>query len=109
ALLGGLSSIPPPPISPRPFDLGGAFLYSSAFGLLLFTFNGFGHEQPWWLLAVLVVGTSSFWWAYLQREGQKPTPLLPIDLFKRPLFRMAVLTSICSFIAQMSAILVLPF
>ncbi len=109
AILVALYSIPQTPVFARPFDLGGAFLYSTAFGLLLFTFNGFGHEQPWWLLAALVLGTVAFWWAYLQREGQKPTPLLPIDLFKRPLFRMAVLTSIYSFIAQMSAILVLPF
>ncbi|WP_456619814.1 MULTISPECIES: MFS transporter [unclassified Bradyrhizobium] len=109
AFLVALYSIPKTPVYARPFDLGGAFLYSAAFGLLLFTFNGFGHEQPWWLLAALIVGTVLFWWAYLQREGQKPTPLLPIDLIRLPLFRMAVLTSICSFIAQMSAILVLPF
>ncbi|MCK1281087.1 MFS transporter [Bradyrhizobium sp. 61] len=109
AFLVALYSIPKTPVFARSFDLGGAFLYSAAFGLLLFTFNGFGHEQSWWLMAALVFGTVLFWWAYLQREGQKPTPLLPIDLIRLPLFRMAVLTSICSFIAQMSAILVLPF
>lgn len=109
AFLVALYSIPKTPVFARPFDLGGAFLYSTAFGLLLFTFNGFGHEQPWWLMAALIFGTVLFWWAYLQREGRKPTPLLPIDLIRLPLFRMAVLTSICSFIAQMSAILVLPF
>jgi DHA2 family multidrug resistance protein-like MFS transporter len=109
AFLVALYSIPKTPVFARPFDLGGAFLYSTAFGLLLFSFNGFGHEQPWWLMAALVFGTALLWWAYLRREGGKSTPLLPIDLLRLPLFRMAVLTSICSFIAQMSAILVLPF
>jgi DHA2 family multidrug resistance protein-like MFS transporter len=109
AILVALYAIPRTPVFVRPFDLAGAFLYSAAFGLLLFTFNAFGHEQQWWLLAALISGTAVLWRAYLHREGRKPTPLLPIDLFKLPLFRMAVLTSICSFIAQMAAMLVLPF
>ena len=38
-----------------------------------------------------------------------PAPMLPVDLFRRPVFALTVLTSVCSFIAQTSAYVALPF
>src|SRR5258708_13047597 len=80
AILVALYSIPQTPVFARPFDLGGAFLYSTAFVLLLFTFNGFGHEQSWWLLPVLVLCTGDFSSPYLQPHLQHPPPLPPTHL-----------------------------
>src|SRR5207302_6939833 len=36
-------------------------------------------------------------------------PLLPIDLFKRPIFALSVATSICTFVAQGIVFVALPF
>ncbi|MDI5434884.1 hypothetical protein MJM45_31305, partial [Salmonella enterica subsp. enterica serovar Kentucky] len=38
-----------------------------------------------------------------------PVPLLPIDLLRIPLFSLSIGTSICSFCAQMLAMVSLPF
>ena len=43
------------------------------------------------------------------RQLPQPTPLLPIDLMRIPLFRLSILTSIGSFAAQMLAFIALPF
>ena len=36
-------------------------------------------------------------------------PILPFDLLRIPIFSVSVITSICSFIAQMLAMVALPF
>jgi DHA2 family multidrug resistance protein-like MFS transporter len=38
-----------------------------------------------------------------------PVPLLPVDLLRIPLFSLSICTSICSFCAQMLAMVSLPF
>ena len=40
---------------------------------------------------------------------RKPYPLLPFDLLRIPIFSLSVFTSICSFVAQMLALVALPF
>ena len=45
----------------------------------------------------------------MRSQLHKPYPILPFDLLKIPIFSVSVLTSICSFIAQMSAMVALPF
>lgn len=56
------------------------------------------------LIVLVVVGTY-----YVRRQLSQATPLLPLDLLRIPIFRLSILTSICSFIAQMSAMVSLPF
>lgn len=49
-------------------------------------------------------------WLYLpQNPSLRKTFTLPFDLFKIPIFRLSVLTSILSFIAQMSTMVAMPF
>lgn len=45
----------------------------------------------------------------LRRQKGHPAPLLPVDLFKRPLFALSTLTAICTFGAQALAFVALPF
>ncbi|HVQ66856.1 MAG TPA: MFS transporter [Bradyrhizobium sp.] len=109
AVVLALFAIPPTPLSAHRFDLPGAILCSTAFGLLLFFINGLGHGHPWWVVMLEGAAVVLLSWAYLNRERGKPAPLFPIDLFRIPLFRISVLTSVCTFTAQMQAMLVLPF
>jgi DHA2 family multidrug resistance protein-like MFS transporter len=38
-----------------------------------------------------------------------PAPMLPVDLFRRPVFSLTVATSICSFLAQTAVYVAMPF
>jgi DHA2 family multidrug resistance protein-like MFS transporter len=56
-------------------------------------------------LAVAVV----LGWVVIRRQADHPAPMLPIDLFRRPLFALSAATSICSFTVQGLAFVSLPF
>ncbi|MBP6064791.1 MFS transporter [Bacteroides sp.] len=91
------------------FDRISALANAVTFGLLIFTLDGFSNNQPWEQLLiqgiiVIVVGTY-----YIRRQLTQPSPLLPIDLMKIPIFSFSIITSICSFTAQMLALVSLPF
>ena len=45
----------------------------------------------------------------VRRQSNQALPLLPVDLFRRPIFALSVTTSVCSFIAQGIAFVSLPF
>ena len=46
---------------------------------------------------------------FVRRQLALPVPLLPVDLLRIPLFSLSIGTSICSFCAQMLALVSLPF
>ena len=46
---------------------------------------------------------------FVRRQGTLAAPMLPVDLFRRPVFALTVATSVCSFIGQTSAYVALPF
>jgi len=45
----------------------------------------------------------------IRHELPRAAPLIPFDLLRRPIFALSILTSVCSFTAQMSALVALPF
>ena len=45
----------------------------------------------------------------VRRQNALVMPLLPIDLFRRPIFALSVATSICTFVAQGIVFVALPF
>jgi len=45
----------------------------------------------------------------LRRQAGHPAPMLPVDLFRRPMFTLSTITAICSFGAQGLAFVSLPF
>ncbi|MDE1179716.1 MFS transporter [Paraburkholderia sp.] len=45
----------------------------------------------------------------MRREAGHPAPMLPVDLFRRPVFALSALTAVCSFAAQGLAFVSLPF
>ena len=45
----------------------------------------------------------------LRRQAGHPAPMLPVDLFRRPVFALSALTSTCSFATQGLAFVSLPF
>lgn len=88
------------------FDLPSAVMNALTFGLLITALSGFAQGQSLTLIGaeLLVVG-----FFFVRRQLSLPVPLLPIDLLRIPLFSLSIGTSICSFCAQMLAMVSLPF
>ncbi|HUB43618.1 MAG TPA: MFS transporter [Acetobacteraceae bacterium] len=99
------------PMTPRAdhrFDLLSAVMNAGTMGLAILAVDGLGREAGWTeaveLVLALVIGA-----AFLYRQLQLPVPLLPVDLFRRPVFALSVGTSIGSYIGQTIAYVALPF
>jgi DHA2 family multidrug resistance protein-like MFS transporter len=56
------------------------------------------------LVAGLILGL-----LLIRRHADHPAPMLPIDLFRRPVFALSAATSVCSFAVQGLAFVSLPF
>ena len=91
------------------FDWRDAVMNALTFGLLMASVEGFSHGLDPRILsagiaALLVVG-----FFFIRSQLREPYPLLPFDLLRIPIFSVSVLTSICSFLGQMLAMVALPF
>ncbi|MFB4339216.1 MFS transporter [Pantoea sp. CS_6] len=91
------------------FDVTSAVMNALFFGLLISALGGFAQGQSIWLIAgelitLLVVG-----YFFIRRQLTMAVPLLPVDLLRIPIFALSMCTSVCSFCAQMLAMVSLPF
>ncbi|EIB4666352.1 MFS transporter [Salmonella enterica] len=91
------------------FDLPSAVMNALTYGLLITALSGFAQGQSLTLIGaeLLVLVVVGFF--FVRRQLSLPVPLLPIDLLRIPLFSLSIGTSICSFCAQMLAMVSLPF
>lgn len=79
------------------------------FGLLFAVVTGLSHSMEWWIIAIEVVLLALVGTIYIRSQLVSQTPILPFDLLKIPIFSISIITSILSFIAQMSAMVAIPF
>jgi MFS transporter, DHA2 family, multidrug resistance protein len=91
------------------FDLVSAALCAVMFGSLVCGINGVGHQQAAAGIAVEFAAAIVAGRLLLRRQAGEAMPLLPIDLFRRPVFSVSVTTSVLCFIAQGLAFVSLPF
>lgn len=101
--------LPMTPRSRHRFDVLGAALNAATLGLLIFAVDELGRgERASWaageLAAAALLGC-----IFIIRERARTAPILPVDLFRRPIFALSVGTSICSYTAQSTAYVSLPF
>ncbi len=100
--------LPDTPRARHRFDVLSALLNAATFGLLITAVDGLGRNrgavEMGELIAALLIGT-----VFIYRQFTLTVPLLPVDLFRRPIFALSVATSICSFIGQTMAYVSLPF
>jgi DHA2 family multidrug resistance protein-like MFS transporter len=109
ALAFALPSLPRAERAGHGFDLGTALLTASSFAALIFALSAAAQREAWpfivWpLLASAVTGT-----LLLRRQAGHPAPMLPVDLLRRPLFALSVVTAMASFATQGLAFVALPF
>jgi DHA2 family multidrug resistance protein-like MFS transporter len=102
-------ALPPTPRSGHRFDFASAALNAGGFGLLIFSLGETAHNATasvsvaCFAVAVLLLGL------LVWRQAAIPAPMLPVDLFRRPIFALSAVTSSCSFATQGLAFVSLPF
>jgi DHA2 family multidrug resistance protein-like MFS transporter len=102
-------SLPATPSSGHRFDAASALLNAITFGLLVTGVDGIGQGGRPALLAgefaiAILAGA-----VFIRRQFSLGAPMLPVDLFRKPIFALSVGTSICSYAAQSLAFVALPF
>lgn len=91
------------------FDLPSAMMNALTFGLLITALGGFAQGQSGYLVLAEVIAMLIIGFFFVRRQLRMPVPLLPVDLLHIPIFSLSICTSICSFCAQMLAMVSLPF
>jgi DHA2 family multidrug resistance protein-like MFS transporter len=90
------------------FDLPSTALNAAFFILLIISIDNLGHASAV-SMAISFLLAAVIGYVFVRRQLTLPLPLLPVDLLKIRLFSLSVCTSICSFSAQMLAMVSLPF
>ena len=77
--------------------------------MIFYTLEGVTESCSPYVLAaqLLVISLVGYW--YVRRLHDQPTPILPIDLLRIPIFRLSIVSSISSLTAQMLAMVSIPF
>ncbi len=99
----------PPSKTVRKLDGQSVVLNAVFFGLLIYTIEQIAHDGFSTLLMLQAVVAVIVGVVYVRRQLQLPMPILPVDLFRIPIFAMSVGCSIACFTAQMMALVSLPF
>ena len=108
ALIVGRRSLPEPQGHGRPFDWASALLSAAMMGLAVSGAETFARGSSTVGFAMIAGGIAAGV-ALGRRELGEPTPLMPLDLLRIPLFTLSITTSVVSFAAQMLAYVALPF
>jgi DHA2 family multidrug resistance protein-like MFS transporter len=105
----GLKTLPHPPRAVHAFDFPGAVLAASCLGLFILGIGSAAHKAWPGLVAMELAAAILLGWLLIRRHADHPAPMLPIDLFRRPVFALSAATSVCSFAVQGLAFVSLPF
>lgn len=111
AFVLGKRLLPENPVSHREqsFDWKSALCNMIFFGSLFFAIGGLSSIATIMrslILALVAIFTGIY---YIRRQRNKVHPLLPLDICRIPLFSLSLCTSVCSFVAQIVAMISLPF
>ena len=109
AMAIGLKTLPRTPRASHAFDFPGALLAASCLGLFMLGIGSAAHHERPAFIAIELVAAVLIGWVLIRRQADHPAPMLPIDLFRRPLFALSTATAICSFAVQGLAFVSLPF
>lgn len=94
--------------NPR-FDTTSAVMNALTFGLLITAISGFAQGHSLRLITAEIAAMLVIGYFFVRRQLNQSSPLLPVDLLRIPIFTLSMGTSICSFAAQMLAMVSLPF
>ncbi len=102
-------SLPVVERSHRPLNPAGAVLYAGTFALLISGLQSLAHHSATWFALAQLAGGAVLTWVLVHHELRRAAPFIPFDLLRVRLFTLSLAASLCAFIAQMSALVALPF
>ena len=109
ALVLAVRTLPPTPRGRHRFDWVSALLNAGTFGLLILGIGEAAHNASGLTTAAVLAGALVCGFFLVRRQLGLSAPLLPVDLYRRPLFALSSVTSMCSFAAQGLSFVSLPF
>ena len=109
ALVIAWPALPQTPRAAHGFDRVAAALNVVTFATLIFALGEAAQRAPAHVVLVALAVAIGAGALLLRRERGHPAPMLPVDLFKRPMFALSTMTAVCSFAAQGLAFVSLPF
>ena len=101
--------LPDTPRALHRFDWLSGLLNAAAFGLLVFGIGEIAHSASRFVILLVLAGAALAGAVLVRRQRGFAAPMLPLDLYRRPMFALSSLTSVCSFAAQGLAFVSLPF
>jgi DHA2 family multidrug resistance protein-like MFS transporter len=109
AFVLALRSLPDTRRAQHRFDFGSAVLNAGTFGLLIFGMGEATHRAGILITVAVLAAASVSAIALIYRQLGLQAPMLPVDLYRRPMFALSSLTALFSFAAQGLAFVALPF
>jgi DHA2 family multidrug resistance protein-like MFS transporter len=94
AIAIGLKTLPRPPRAVHPFDFFGALMAAGALGLIIIGISGAAHHAAIGLVSIALVVGIVLGWLLVRRHAGHPAPMLPVDLFRLPIFALSAATAV---------------
>ena len=105
----GFAMLPKTPRADHGFDFLGALLAAVCLGLFITGIGSAAHNLSPAIVSIELVTALALGFILTRRHADHPAPMLPIDLFSRPMFALSAATAVCSFAVQGLAFVSLPF
>ncbi|MGH8780169.1 MFS transporter [Paraburkholderia sp.] len=109
ALVFALPALPHTTRGAHQFDRVAAIFNVITFAALIFALGEAAQRAPTHVVLIAAAITIVFGVLLIRREAGHPAPMLPVDLFKLPVFTLSAVTAVCSFATQGLAFVSLPF
>jgi DHA2 family multidrug resistance protein-like MFS transporter len=109
AMAIGMKTLPQTPRAAHAFDFLGALLAALCLGLIILGIGSAAHRAELRLVSAELVAGIVLGLILIRRQADHPAPMLPIDLFRRPMFALSAATAVCAFAVQGIAFVSLPF
>ena len=93
----------------RPFDVLSAAMSGATFGLLIFGIDGVAHGHSPLVIVSELAGSLALGTLFVRRQSRLKDPMMPVDVFRRPIFALSISSATCTFTAQGLAFVSLPF
>ncbi len=104
-----LTTLPQTPRAKHAFDFLGAMLAALCLGLFIIGIGSAAHNLSPALVVVELIAALGIGVVLTRRHADHPAPMLPLDLFRRPMFALSAATAVCAFATQGLAFVSLPF
>ena len=109
AIALSITVLPSMPRAPHKFDFLGAVLTAGCMGSLVFALGSAARAQSVALTIGELALSAICGVLLIRRQAGHPAPMIPVDLFRIPMFALSVMTAVCSFATQGLAFVSLPF